>query len=350
MARYEYTLSDEPEEFVIRPRIDGRRLDHYLTSRYPDYSRSVLQRIIEAGAVMVNGQTAKASQKVREGDVIRIFLPDLGDGLPTPENIPLRIVHEDEFLVVVDKAPGMVTHPARGNWSGTLVNALQYHFENLSSVGGSFRPGIVHRLDRDTTGLLIVAKEDQAHRGLALQFETRVVDKHYLALVAGNPERDADFIHRLIGHHPTHREKMAVRSAEDGGKTATTFYEVVERFEGFALIRCKLLTGRTHQIRVHLTSIGLPILADKLYSGRDQITLGDLAGPTHPESARVLINRQALHAHTLSFQHPVSGETIALEAALPADMAQTLEALRLFRPGSSKGSGRATLREPRRGG
>lgn len=321
-------LSAEPTEFVVKPRMAGKRIDAYLSSRYQDYSRSVIQKVIDAGAVLINGQPIKASYKVREGDVIRAWLPELADDAPAPEDIPLTIAYEDEALVVVDKPPGLVTHPAKGNWSGTLVNALQFHFDKLSTVGGAHRPGIVHRLDRDTSGLLIVAKDDRAHAALAKQFEERSIRKEYLAIVSGVPSRDGDYIERLIGPHPTHREKMAIRLPEDGGKEAVTFYETVERFQAHALVRCHPRTGRTHQIRVHLTHIGHPILADKLYAGRDRFTLGDLDGPTAPDADRVLIGRQALHAHSLRLSHPLTGEPMHLTAALPDDMAALLEALR----------------------
>ncbi|MBX6315000.1 MAG: RluA family pseudouridine synthase [Isosphaeraceae bacterium] len=325
-------LSSTPCEFRVKARMEGKRIDAYLASRFPDYSRSVIQKVIEAGAVLVNGEVPKPSYKVRTDDVIRVWLPDLGDGCPTPEDIPLTIVYEDESFVVVDKPPGMVTHPAKGNWSGTLVNALQFHFDRLSTVGGELRPGIVHRLDRDTSGLLIVAKDDRSHQALARQFEGRTIQKEYLALVYGAPERDSDFIERPIGFHPTHREKMAIRSPEDGGKEAVTFYQVVERFRGFALVRCLPKTGRTHQIRVHLAHIGHAIVADKLYSGRDRLTVGDLAGPEAPEADRVLIGRQALHAHRLRLAHPLTGRPLDFTSPLPADMAATREALRRYRP------------------
>ena len=272
-------LSETPQEFEVKQRTDGRRIDAYLASRFTDYSRSVIQKVIDAEAVLVNGQPVKASYKVRVGDVVRVWLPELPDTAPVPEDIPIDVVYEDEALTVVNKPPGMVTHPAKGNWSGTLVNALQFHYDTLSTVGGENRPGIVHRLDRDTTGLLVVAKDDLAHRHLALQFEQRKIHKEYLALVYGVPQRDSDYIEKPIGFHPPTREKMAIRSPEDGGKEASTFYEVLERFRGYALVRCKPQTGRTHQIRVHLTHIGHPIVADKAYSGRDRLTLGDLLGP-----------------------------------------------------------------------
>ena len=311
--------------------MEGKRLDAYLASRYTDYSRSVIQKLIDAQAVLINGQPTKASYRVRLNDEVRIWLPELGDDAPKPEDIPLEVIYEDEALTVVNKPPNMVVHPAKGNWSGTLVNALQFHYDTLSNVAGENRPGIVHRLDRDTTGLLIVAKDDLAHRKLSGYFEQRTIHKEYLALVYGVPTRDSDYVERHIGFHPTVREKMAIRLPEDGGKEATTFYEVLERFQGYAFVRCKPATGRTHQIRVHLTHVGHPILADKAYSGRERITLADLAGAQAADGEQVLIARQALHAHRLRFPHPLTQEDIDLTAPLPQDMSMTLEALRTHR-------------------
>jgi 23S rRNA pseudouridine1911/1915/1917 synthase len=324
-------LSTIPSDFVVKARMVGKRIDAYLASRYPDYSRSVIQKVIDADAVLINGLKTKASYKVREGDQIRVWLPELIDEPPLAEDIPIGIVFEDDYFTVVNKPPGLVTHPAKGNWTGTLVNALQFHFDTLSTIGGDNRPGIVHRLDRDTSGLLIVAKDDKAHKLLAKQFEDRTIRKEYLALVYGMPSRDSDFIEKPLGMHPTNREKVAIRLIEDGGKEAVTFYEVLERFHGYALVRCKPKTGRTHQIRVHLAHIGHPILADKAYSGRGAFTLGDLLGPDHPEASTVLLDRQALHAHSLDLEHPISREAIQFNAPLPADMAAALAALRAHR-------------------
>ena len=324
-------LSETPSEFVVKARMVGKRIDAYLTSRYSDFSRSVIQKVIDAGAALVNGQPTKASYRVREGDLIRVWLPELADDAPVPEDIPIPIIYEDEGFVIVNKPPGMVTHPAKGNWSGTLVNALQFHFDTLSTVAGENRPGIVHRLDRDTSGLLIVAKNDQAHRVLAAQFEARTIRKEYRAIVQGSPNRDRDFVEKAIGFHPIQREKMAVREPDDGGKEAVTFYEVIERFDGFAYVRCLPKTGRTHQIRVHLQSIGNPVVADKQYGRQSGLTVGSLA-PLDPEASRVLIERQALHAFSLTLKHPVSGEEMTLQADLPEDFERTLEALRKYRP------------------
>jgi 23S rRNA pseudouridine1911/1915/1917 synthase len=330
-------LSETAQEFEVKPRTDGKRIDAYLAGRFPSYSRRVIQKVIDAEAVLVNGRSVKASYRVRSGDQVSIRLPELPDMTPKPEDIPIDVVYDDPALTVVNKPRGMVTHPAKGNWSGTLVNAIQFHYDTLSTLSGENRPGIVHRLDRDTTGLLVVVKDELAHRRLALQFEMRQVHKEYLSLVYGAPQRDSDYIEQPIGFHPVVREKMAIRAPEDGGKPAVTFYEVVERFRGFALVRCQPQTGRTHQIRIHLTHIGHPILADKLYSGRDRVTLGEIAGldraRTLPqdEAEAILIDRQALHAHRLRFQHPLSGQELDLTAPLPADMERTLDALRRYR-------------------
>ena len=322
-------LSEIPSEFTVKARMVGKRIDAYLSSRYPDYSRSVMQKVIDADAVLVNGRPVKASYKVRLDDTIRVWLPELADEAPVPEDIPIEVVYEDEAFTLVNKPAGMVVHPAKGHWTGTLVNALQFHYDTLSTVGGELRPGIVHRLDRDTTGLLLVAKDDHAHRKLAAQFEQRTIHKEYLALVSGTPERDSDYIERPIGFHPTNREKMAIRTPEDGGKEAVTYYEVLERFRGYALVRCKPQTGRTHQIRVHLAHVGLPVLADKAYSGRSHLTLADLLGPSaSPDPSPVLISRQALHAHTLRLTHPLNGDALEFTAPLPEDMGRMLEALR----------------------
>ncbi len=321
-------LSSTPVDFEVKARMAGKRLDAYLSSRYQDYSRSVIQKVIDAKAVLVNGSPAKASYRVREGDAIRLWLPDLGDGSLIPEDLPIGVVYEDEGFTVVNKPAGMVVHPAKGHGSGTLANALQFHFDTLSSVGGAMRPGIVHRLDRDTSGLLIVAKTDSAHRRLARQFEERTIHKEYLAIVVGSPERDRDTIDKLIGPHPTHREKMAIRRAEDGGRAAATFYEVLERFGKYSLVRCLPRSGRTHQIRVHMLHVGCPIAADKLYSGCDRLTAADLGFVGRSGGEVVLIERQALHAFRLDFEHPTTGQRVQLEAPPPEDFERTLEALR----------------------
>jgi 23S rRNA pseudouridine1911/1915/1917 synthase len=236
---------------------------------------------------------------------------------------------------VVNKPPGMVVHPARGHWSGTLAGALAHHFgDTLSALGGPTRPGIVHRLDRDTSGVILIAKNDLAHSRLSLQFQERTVRKEYFALVAGQPSLDRDVIDEPLGVHPQHRQKMAIRRDDPQRQAAETFYEVVERFLGFAAVRIEPKTGRTHQIRVHLGHIGCPVLCDRQYGGRARITRGEIRGD--PDDAAVLLQRHALHARRLRFTHPETGNPVEVEAPLPADMEAVLDELRRYRrPGGS---------------
>ena len=232
--------------------------------------------------------------------------------------------------MVVNKPPGMVVHPARGHWSGTLAGALQFHFgPSLSSSGGPTRPGIVHRLDRDTSGVILVARTDQSHHKLAMQFQNRTIEKEYFAIVAGRPDLDRDFIDRSIGVHPQQREKMAILRDEPASRPAQTFYQVQERFDGFATVQVLPKTGRTHQIRVHLSHIGCPVLCDRQYGGRAQITRGEIR--RDPHDGLVLLARQALHARRLRLVHPASGKPMEVEAPLPADLAGVLAELREYR-------------------
>jgi 23S rRNA pseudouridine1911/1915/1917 synthase len=325
---------DRVVELTARCRVDGMRLDQFLVGLFPDYSRSVVQRVIDDGGVEVNGKTAKPSYKVRHDDQIRIRTPEPTHPTPVAENIPLDIIYEDESVAVVNKPADMVVHPAKGHWSGTLVNALRYHFEHLSSANGDYRPGIVHRLDRDTSGVILVAKENLAHQNLSMQFETRKIFKEYLAITAGVLDRDSDYIEARIGHHPHDRIKMTVCEDEDDedAKDACSYYEVIERFRGHSFCRVQPRTGRTHQIRVHLASVGCPVLADKVYSGRDKILLSDLAPGISAEQDEVLLPRQALHAHRLRFRHPRKGTVVEVEAPLPPEFQKTLAALRRYRP------------------
>lgn len=320
-------------ELTVKRKVEGTRLDQYLVLMFPDYSRSHIQKVIDAAAVTVNDAPAKASYKVRFGDQIRIWLPESTHEMPVPEDIPLEIIYEDEFLAVINKPADMVVHPAKGNWSGTLVNALRFHFRQLSGVNGDYRPGIVHRLDRDTSGVILVAKEEITHRELSAQFEQRKVFKEYLAITQGVLDRDSDYIEGRIGRHPSDRVKMAVMDDEDEiGKDACSYYEVIERFRGFSFCRIQPRTGRTHQIRVHLASVGCPVLADKIYSGRDSLSLSDLVPDLDPQADELLMPRQALHAGRLRFQHPQSRQMITAEAPLPPEFQKTLDALRKYRP------------------
>jgi 23S rRNA pseudouridine1911/1915/1917 synthase len=323
----------EPVDLTVRRKADGVRLDQYLVSAFPgSLSRSVVQKVIDAGNVLVNGAPGKSSTKVRDGDHIRMFPPEPTHDLPVPEDIPLDVLYEDDYVALVNKPPDMVVHPAKGHWTGTLVNALQFRFAHLSGINGDYRPGIVHRLDRDTSGVIMIAKEENAHRDLSAQFENRKIFKEYTAITAGVLDRDSDYIESRIAHHPNDRVKMIATDDEDDGKEACSYYEVIERFRGFTLCRINPRTGRTHQIRVHLASVGCPVLADKTYGGRDCFRLSELVPGLDPTLDEVLLPRQALHASRLRFRHPVKGTTVEVEAPLPADFVRTREALREHRP------------------
>ncbi len=320
-------------DLTAKLRVEGTRLDQYLVSLFPDHSRSVIKKVIDASAVLVNGSPVKASYKVRHGDQIRIRLPGPTHDLPVPEDIPLTILYEDQFLALINKPADMVVHPAKGHWSGTLVNALQFHFGQLSHLNGEYRPGIVHRLDRDTSGVILVAKDESTHRDLSAQFEHRKIFKEYVAITTGVLDRDSDYIEGRIGRHPHDRVKMAIcDDEEEDSKDACSYYEVLERFRGFTFCRISPRTGRTHQIRVHLASIGCPVLADKMYSGRDCLRLSDLVPGLEAEADEVLMPRQALHAHRLRFHHPRLRQVIETEAPLPPEFQRTLAVLRQHRP------------------
>ncbi len=318
-------------ELTAQQKVVGMRLDQYLVSLFPDFSRSIIQKAIDADGVRVNDAATKASYKVRLGDRVHICLPEPAHAVPLPEDIPLDVLYEDEFLAVINKPHDMVVHPAKGHWSGTLVNALSFHFGKLSQLNGDYRPGIVHRLDRDTSGVILVAKEEMTHRDLSYQFERRKIYKEYTAITAGVLERDSDYIERRIGHHPHDRIKMVVTDDEDG-KDACSFYEVIERFRGYSVCRIQPRTGRTHQIRVHLASIGCPVVADKIYSGRDCLRLSDLIANLDPAHDHTIMARQALHATRIRFFHPRLQEYISADAPFPPEFQNTLTALRKYRP------------------
>ena len=307
----------------------GHRLDAFLAKHFTSYSRVQLRRAVSEGQVLVDGRKAKPSYRLNEDQIVFITFPSRGPTGPAPEPIALDLLYEDECIAVVNKPYGMVVHPAKGHWSGTLAAALSHHFTQLSSVGGATRPGIVHRLDRDTSGVILVAKTDTAHTKIASQFEARTVAKEYCALVSPSPDRDRDWINAPIGPHPYQREKMAIRPDDASARDAQTFYEVKERFKGISYLKVKPKTGRTHQIRVHLTHAGYPILADKLYSGRSKIVRGDISGLR--EDTTVLLNRQALHAHRLEIEHPASSERMEFVSPLPEDFSRCLAEIRKYR-------------------
>lgn len=306
------------------------RLDLFLAHRWPAYSRATFQKLIRDGRVLVNDEpVTKPSASVHRGDHIFVTLYKRQRLGIIPEPIPIKILYEDDDMLAVNKAPGIIVHPARGNPHGTLVNAVAYHAEKLSMARGPWRPGVVHRLDRDTSGVIIFAKSDAAHARLARQWEQRTVEKEYLAVVEGVPELDADVIDQPLGKDDHVRERYAVRR-DGSGQHATSHYEVTEAFDGFALVRVWPRTGRTHQIRVHMAHIGHRIVADRQYGSRDKITLQEIARG-QADRDEVLIARQALHAAALTLKHPRTGEVLHFEAPLPDDMARLLEALRQWR-------------------
>ena len=316
-------------KFIVYDADHNERLDSFLAKQFAKHSRVKIQRAIAARQVLVDGDSAKSSTRLKKGQVVTVDDLRVDSEEPIPEKIDLDVLYEDDSIIAINKPSAMVVHPAKGHWSGTLTSALAYHFQQLSQVGGPTRPGIVHRLDRDTSGVIIVAKTDEAHLNLAAQFEKRVVEKEYLAIVTPAPDRDQDLIEKPIGAHPYQREKKAIRDHHVSSRPASTMFEVVERLQGFALVRVRPKTGRTHQIRVHMAHIGSPVLCDALYSGRSRLSIDELSGKT--AGGTMLLNRQALHAHRLKIQHPTSGKVLEIEAPLPEDIQQTLAALREFR-------------------
>jgi 23S rRNA pseudouridine1911/1915/1917 synthase len=313
------------ETLTISEEEVGQRLDVLLAQRFPAYSRARWQQLIDSGGAHVNAVACKSSLRLKLGDVVSVSLPEEKREAPEPQDIPLEILHDDEHLVVVYKPHGMVVHPAKGHWNGTLTAALAFHFEQLSSVGGPTRPGIVHRLDRDTSGVMVVAKTDAAHVQLTRQFEERTVEKEYFALVRGRLDRDRDTIDQPIGPHPYQREKMSIRAGHPASRSAVTFYEVQGRYGAFTHLKVLPKTGRTHQIRVHLSHLGCPVVCDPLYAGYRQLTEGELddaqvRGP-------VVLGRLALHARRLAFTHPATGVRMEFEATLPEELTRFLALL-----------------------
>ncbi|MBM2841167.1 MAG: rluD [Bacteroidetes bacterium] len=307
-------------EIIVPPGKKKERLDVFLTNHVENATRNKVQRAIQEGAVLVNGETVKSSHPVAPGEVIRITLPKPPPQKALPENIPLDIVYEDDDLLVVNKPAGMVTHPAYGNYTGTLVNALLHHCNRLSTLKDPTRPGIVHRLDKDTSGLMVVAKTETAHAKLAKQFAARSIKREYWAIVWG-----VFVIETLLGRSKSDRKKMAV--VKDG-KHAITEFNVLEQFAYLSLVKLKLRTGRTHQIRVHLAHINHPVFGDPTYNGRHLV-----AGPGTPkQKAEVqhllqFISRQALHARTLGFVHPTTHKDVFVDSELPPDMRTVLDYL-----------------------
>ena len=304
-------ISDEREILTITENEAGQRADVVLAAML-ELTRSNMQKLLDEGRAVKGTKVIKSNYKVKLGDEIIVTLPEPHPLDVQPENIPLDIIYEDEDVVVVNKARGMVVHPAAGNYSGTLVNALLYHCKNLSGINGVIRPGIVHRLDKDTSGIMICAKNDAAHVSLSEQIQSKTAQRTYLAVVRGNIKTDSGVIETQISRDKDDRKKMAV--VKEGGRNAITEYEVVERFGKYTIVKCKLKTGRTHQIRVHMEYLGYPLVGDPKYS---------------PMKTPFSINGQALHSLTLAFDHPRTGERMEFEAKLPEDLHKIVTRLRL---------------------
>lgn len=326
-----------------------KRLDRYLKDRIDFMSRNQLQRLIAEGGVTVNGRKAKASTSLRLGDVVEVVIPPPPAKEIQPERIPLEVLYEDERIIVINKQADIIVHPARSHLTGTMVNALVWHFQNdsvtggaLSSVGADLaRPGVVHRLDRHTTGVIVFAKDEEAHWRLGRQFELRTTDKRYLAVVRGEVEPVSDIIDAPLGPHTSTakglREKYVVRY-DEMGKPSHTHYRVRERFDGYSLVELELKTGRTHQIRVHMMHLGYPLVGDDMYGGKPATgaSLGmDKAARLAIEvDGAVVMARQALHATSLTIDHPKTGERMCFQAPVPADLSRLIGVLRRFRPGA----------------
>ena len=296
---------------IITEQEAGQRADVGLAALL-ELTRSNMQKLLEEGRAVKGAKTLKANYKLRLGDRITVTLPEPQPLDVQPENIPLDIIYEDDDVVVVNKARGMVVHPAAGNYSGTLVNALLYHCKNLSGINGVIRPGIVHRLDKDTSGIMICAKNDAAHLSLSQQIQDKTAQRTYLAVVRGNIKTDEGVIETLIARDKNDRKKMAV--VKEDGRQAVTEYQVLERFGKYTIVRCRLRTGRTHQIRVHMEYLGYPLVGDPKYS---------------PMKTPFAIDGQALHSQTLEFNHPRTGQRLRFEAPLPADLQKIVTRLRL---------------------
>jgi 23S rRNA pseudouridine1911/1915/1917 synthase len=318
---------NEPLSLKVGRTVKPRRIDKYLHDRFANFSRAMIQKQIAAGAVKVNGEVVKASFKLTPGDIIEMTLPQLPSKEIMPEELPLDIIYEDDDLIILNKQADIVVHPARGNTHGTLVNALAYYSSELSSGLGDFRPGVVHRLDRNTTGVMVITKNDTAQWKVAKQFESRTIKKEYLAIVHGVPDLTADKISAPLGMHPKVREKYAIRP--EIGKEAVTYYKVLEQFRGYSLIKCTPKTGRTHQIRVHLAYIKHPIVGDDMYGGK--LVYPWQLKDAEPAVEEPVIARCALHAFTIEFRHPSTEKIVKFEAPMPKDMQHLLDMLRQYR-------------------
>ncbi len=313
----------DQQEFLVSHDISGQRLDAFMVSQLPEISRSSLQRLIDERQVLVDGKPARSSLRLKGGERVFLQIPEPVAALPLPEEIPLNILYEDHDLIVINKPAGMVVHPGAGVDSGTLVNALLYHCNDLSGIGGEIRPGIVHRLDKGTSGVIVAAKNDISHRALAEQFALHSIKRLYWALIYGTPKDDNGKISGIIGRHPSDRLRLSGMARH--GKEAATNWKVLERLETASLLQLRLETGRTHQIRVHLTEANMPLLGDPLYP--DGGRLNNLKD-SKLKSMITALGRQALHARVLGFIHPASREYMEFVSEPPDDFQRLLEYLR----------------------
>ncbi len=312
-------MNPNSHTLTVEKSLPSERLDRYLCEHFPHASRGTIRRLIDEGHVLVNGQVAKATHAPRAGEQIEVHFPPPKDPIPQPADIPLTVLHEDEDLLVLNKVAGMVVHPAAGNEEDTLVNALLHHCRGqLSGIGGVARPGIVHRLDKETSGAIVVAKNDTAHLGLSKQFSSRTVEKFYRAIVCGAVQPAKGEIDVAIARHPSHRKRMAAK--EGRGREALTTYEVLERLNQSTYVQAQLHTGRTHQVRVHFQCIGHPLVGDETYGKKQNRHLVELTGVSAP--------RVMLHAWKLAFAHPTSGQPMVFEVPLPEDFQRVLAALK----------------------
>ncbi len=316
---------DEVYELVVDPENAGGRIDAVIAAQVESLSRAVAQRLLDDGRVTLNGvAVAKAGTKVKQGDAIVVRVPPPEPLEVLPEDIPLVVLYEDADLIVIDKPPGLVVHPAPGHTNGTLVNALLFHCKDLSGIGGVLRPGIVHRLDKDTSGVMVATKSDRAHTVLGAAFKSKstgqgsTIHRAYLAIASPPPPQKQGTLRTLYGRHPIHRKKFSSKVAS--GKSAVTHYSIVEMLHASAIVELRLETGRTHQIRVHASDHGWPLIGDPVY--------GRVSTDERVAAAATALGRQALHAHTLAFDHPVTGKHLSFTSQLPADMIATRDALR----------------------
>ena len=318
-------MAARTEFLTIERTLPSERLDIYLRGKFPAVSRGAIQRLIEEGHIRVNGRMVKPTHTPRAGEEVKVHWPEAAPSSVHPEDIPLEILYEDEALIVLNKPAGLVVHPASGNEIHTLVNALMHHCgDQLSGIGGVARPGIVHRLDKETSGCMVVAKNDETHLALSAQFASRKVSKIYHAIVCGEMQRDSGEIRAAIARHCSHRKRMAVD--DESGREAPTSYRVLERLRAATFVEAMLHTGRTHQIRVHFQFLGYPLVGDPTYGNRQNNRLTDLTGYTAP--------RHMLHAFELAFIHPRTGKRVAFQAPSPADFEDALAALRGIEQGS----------------